>query len=844
VPIRFRPPRDVPDLGLTRGQQERFNAWLRTAFIEIAEDMATLGQTDAPTIVAQETIDVAAGSLRRVTPPSGGMAVRVPAPTPANAGQTVRLMIEAPVGDLAVVAVPGIGDDGKVFQPTINGEQRATFSASGLVTLTSNGSSDWKSASEFAAESPASIAISSGGAALDATYLLRSANAQLPNARVADDSTEIEPDYSAPGLISWFLNTASVAFSKLANLAGLSVLGRATNSSGVMAAITATAARHVLRNNDAGTSLEWDFPLEAQQDGVDLGNVHTINREDGRLTVAAGVATFDAPTTVVDTQSGTLNAYALPATLQHGDTLAIVCSADVTLNGIVAKPAGFGFYLNVSGAAARILTINDESGSAAALNRLSLPADLASRNPPGASFWVSYASTRWLVVERAITEIQDGGSSQGFARTINAADTTSITGTATISSGTASLSFTRAALTGFAAASANSNATTSAEPIVTYSASANMSAERVTTTSATIAINISVAGQIAFDVVDASITAAKMFSLAAFSVLGRAGSGTGVMAAITSSGAGSVLRDNGATGIGFGTLLASSFADATISRSRWTNMAAATVAGRARGAGTGAPSDLTGTEVGVICRWESFVVDSTSSGTIALYAIAESTNQVNFKLASNIIIQGMTATSATFGKKVVFQCDRGFAGTVTWEDESASAASALERVRNPGTRSFTIREGESATYDYWDSRWRLAAFSKLTNPDLLGPPDAFGAAPTFDLRVSFSATGATGTLVDVNVWNANAPFALRILRAKLRVSTAAGTACALRTAAAGAGSVVLPDAGAATQTFDTSAAGHFDDNAAATATVAASGSVFFNVDRAVAGELILTCVRT
>ncbi len=54
----------------------------------------------------------------------------------------------------------------------------------------------------------------------------------------------------------------------------------------------------------------------------------------------------------------------------------------------------------------------------------------------------------------------------------------------------------RPALTGFAAASANSNATTSAEPIVTYSASANMSAERVLSSSTSNTADTSVASQI------------------------------------------------------------------------------------------------------------------------------------------------------------------------------------------------------------------------------------------------------------------------------------------------------------------------------------------------------------
>lgn len=58
--------------------------------------------------------------------------------------------------------------------------------------------------------------------------------------------------------------------------------------------------------------------------------------------------------------------------------------------------------------------------------------------------------------------------------------------------------FQRAALTGFAASTQNSNATTSAEPIVTYSASANMSAERVTTSSTSITVSTATANQIEF----------------------------------------------------------------------------------------------------------------------------------------------------------------------------------------------------------------------------------------------------------------------------------------------------------------------------------------------------------
>lgn len=56
----------------------------------------------------------------------------------------------------------------------------------------------------------------------------------------------------------------------------------------------------------------------------------------------------------------------------------------------------------------------------------------------------------------------------------------------------------RAALSGFVDAAANANTTSSAEPIVTYSASANMSNERVTTSSTSVTVSTAVAGQIEF----------------------------------------------------------------------------------------------------------------------------------------------------------------------------------------------------------------------------------------------------------------------------------------------------------------------------------------------------------
>jgi hypothetical protein len=58
----------------------------------------------------------------------------------------------------------------------------------------------------------------------------------------------------------------------------------------------------------------------------------------------------------------------------------------------------------------------------------------------------------------------------------------------------------RAALTGFATAAQNSNATTSAEPIITYATSANMSAERVLSNGTNTVVDLGTAGQAQIDV--------------------------------------------------------------------------------------------------------------------------------------------------------------------------------------------------------------------------------------------------------------------------------------------------------------------------------------------------------
>lgn len=206
---RFQPPRSIPPLaGLTAEQQASFQAWLQQTLTAIGDDLNALGRRDVELVIAQERVDVPAGSVRRISPSTGGAVAVLPTPSAENAGDTCTIFLESPVGALKVVASPGKGSDGKVFQPLINGAAQATFSNDGVIRLTSNGVSEWKTSVEAPNESPASVT-----------------NVTL----------------SGPGTGT-----------------GLSVLGVAGASAATRADIQATKAFQALRSNTSGNGVGWE----------------------------------------------------------------------------------------------------------------------------------------------------------------------------------------------------------------------------------------------------------------------------------------------------------------------------------------------------------------------------------------------------------------------------------------------------------------------------------------------------------------------------------------------------------------------------------------------------------
>lgn len=416
---RYRPPTNLPT------DPAQLAAVLLEHLRKIGEDLATIQTDDVNTVIVQERVDVPAGSTRRISPPTtGGMAILEP-PGPANAGKRSTIILENPAGSLKVVASPHRAADGKITASTINDAAQATYTLPGVVTFTSNGVDSWKTQVESPAETAPSTSTAALFEALDATFHVQTADANLPNARVATSSDTIEVDHTTGGQAKW-------------NLV--------------------------------------------------LPVVHT------------------------QSVSGTLNAHQLPASLNNRDTVIFSPTANVTLNGLDLQdwPEGFEFVL-ANNSASFTVTINDESGSAIAEDRISTPRDQQVVLGQSASSIIRRYVTRWGIIERGLPDASTSITYSGFE-------------------------LRRAALTGFAAASANSNATTSAEPIVTYSSSGNMSAERVTTSSTSITVSTSVASQIEFQraALTGAITASANANATLFdtnaSGAGLTGGGTAVLA--------------------------------------------------------------------------------------------------------------------------------------------------------------------------------------------------------------------------------------------------------------------------------------------------------------------------
>lgn len=574
-----------------------------------------------PAIQIDRFVKARAGEHLRLKPPPGGQALVLPPPQLTQLGDTIIVSLEAPEGNLTVRAAPFTR--GRVnIENTVNGLERATFSTTTQLVFRSNGDKAWSCQSEVPEESPAGVALASVVAApfpSDATYLLETADSDLPNGNVADSSAEIEVDFTTPGFVSWryveipdqrvlgndagamgrptpitvhteldwigggfawffdgvndFVTMGNVRNFERTNqftLMGWMLLGNPVTNTligkvpvgaargYVLFQLSTGELRFRLRNTVSTNALE----VQTTAAFTDLQRHHIAATYDGTSTPAGvkiyvdGVSqtlTTIANTlsaTIIDTgsslvigasQSGTtsfnegpiqhvslwnddltaaevLEAYGggtppdLLATSMSGDLLDWwkLDESDVTGAGGINDygPGGFDGTANFSptgglvggiptrGTSLWQLISPSTSGLALVTNGAG---SVSTYRQLGTNGMPSYAANTFLGNFTGSTDVPQavaGSTVAGAGLTYTTGGILAVGSSTSINVNANDIQ--RAALTGFAAASANSNATTSAEPIVTYSASANMSAERVTTSSTSVTVDTGTANQIEF----------------------------------------------------------------------------------------------------------------------------------------------------------------------------------------------------------------------------------------------------------------------------------------------------------------------------------------------------------
>lgn len=183
-------------------------------------------------------------------------------------------------------------------------------------------------------------------------------------------------------------------------------------------------------------------------------------------------------------------------------------------------------------------------------------------------------------------------------------------------------------------------------------------------------------------------------------------------------------------------------------------------------------------------------------------------------------------------------CKAGFTGRVLLRDSNVDQTSIWTPLSadyyltryNDACRISNIKHPVTLAI-----RW---LFQDRTNTPESLAPIADNAGVQFVIRVPFTAAAA-GTADDVTIYSAAAPFAFRIVDVHVHISTAiSATTVQLRDTSGGGGAVL-------SSSLSSAATGVVRNADTATRTVAAAGSVFLRrSDRGVAGEVVITAVRT
>lgn len=118
-----------------------------------------------PVVHIEERIDAGLNQSLRLTPPPTGQRLTLPPPQRGSFGDKVVVSLESPEGELIVTALPyQDGGRGEIIRNTVNGTERVSYSATGLITFESNGDTKWSSTTQLSQPSAAARTAAGTGA--------------------------------------------------------------------------------------------------------------------------------------------------------------------------------------------------------------------------------------------------------------------------------------------------------------------------------------------------------------------------------------------------------------------------------------------------------------------------------------------------------------------------------------------------------------------------------------------------------------------------------------------------------------------------------------------------------
>jgi hypothetical protein len=355
----------------------------------------------------------------------------------------------------------------------------------------------------------------------------------------------------------------AVTFAKFQNMSGLSVLARASNTSGDAADLVAGTDGFVLQRS--GTSLAWGLIVAASitNSTITLAKFQDIatDRVLGRDTAGTGVVEQLTVSGGLEfTGSGGIqsSAYTGDVTKTAGGTALTIANDAVTYAKMQNVSATSRFLGRITASAG---DVEELTGTQATTLLDSFTSALKGLTPASGGGTANYlrADGTWTapsftVADNSITfaKIQDISTDVLIGRDTAATGDPEEIGVGGGIEFTGSKAIQRSALTGDVTATAGSNATTIATAAVTF---------------------------------------AKFQNVAGLSVVGRASNTSGVAADITAANDGEVLRRSGTT-IGFGTIATASITNSSVTFAKFQDISTDRLLGRDT-AGTGAVEQLT-----------------------------------------------------------------------------------------------------------------------------------------------------------------------------------------------------------------------------------------------------------